>query len=233
MPVNCADWAETFSTLPRWACPTCLKSHLSPRDKKLHAESRGELAQQLRPTKSGSSKRLVCLLECNHCQELVTICGDGHPDEGIRVVSIYPPVMPISLPGKIPRAVRDNVVSAAQLFWSDHNAAAVRLRQAIERTLDDHNIALEDDQGRKIDLGARVASADNQVFTIEIKDLIRCIKEAGDIGAHQSHLSRADVLTSFDAIETALHYLYDRASHRVIQEARAAHGKMIRRRHER
>ncbi len=232
MPINLAEWQDEFSTLPRWLCPTCFNSYLSPRNEKLHGESRGVLAQKFRPAKSGPSKRLICLLECNYCQELVTICGDGHPDEGFRVASMYPPILPIKLPPDTPRTVRDNIVHAAQLLWPDQNAAAVRLRQAIERILDDQGISANDEQGRKLELGKRIDDIDHPHFSNEIKYLLRIIKDYGDNGAHKADLARGNVLTSFASMEVLLDKLYDTNFNRVVKAARSARGETLRRRNE-
>jgi hypothetical protein len=202
-------------------------------------ESRAERISMNDPAanRDDSTARFVAHLQCDAptCGETGTIAGnrnafsyrvsfedDGYEtDISYEVLSIIPSPLPFRIPKQVPRPIELLIREAAALFWSDHKAAATRIREAVEAILTDigipetlptlhHRI----ENLRKLEDGKWAEQA----------ELIEAAKWIGNLATHET-ITRDDALDAFDMLETVLEDIFVRSRHELLAKARATNAR--------
>ncbi len=157
MPVDRAQWAQKFRRLPRWACPTCQRGHLRTRREGFLQEETGPSRKNRDDPAWDPTWTLGCfttIMRCDdpNCGDLVIIAGDLTYTEGIldeegqdyeeeyRVTLVAPGLKPFKIAAEVPDDIAEHITSAGGLFWSDAEAAANKLRQAVEAFLTNRGV---------------------------------------------------------------------------------------------
>jgi hypothetical protein len=125
-----------------------------------------------------------------------------------RIESFIPAPSPFRLDSKVPANVADLVKGAASLLWADHDAAANKIRQAVEALLDERGVKKYPRAGprksinthSRIELFAKTAQ--------EAAGLLMAVKWIGNEGSHTGGLTRDDILDALEMVEEVLDVVY-------------------------
>jgi len=212
--MNREDFEGPFDpdSLPPWPCPSCRRGTLIvsvPEDLRVE-ETRAskEAVSNENWEPDWVTERFSLRLQCTRCDDFVlmlgqTVAAEFYDDDGrgwkhhLAPSFSEPPLPLFPIPSPCPDAIRSTVVAAFRLFWSDHAAAASKLRVALE-------LLFPKDPGSKASLNSRILASAGD----EVRDLFMAVKWLGNFGAHQTDLDREHVLDAFELVELALaeHY---------------------------
>ena len=217
-------WNECIQSLG-WLCGRCQQGQLRQTGKNLLEQSTAEtnLVQGedwFEPEMAET--RFAGLLVCDNpdCRDPVAIAGTLQRDyfqidvseydiqENFRVQAITPAPAPFHISEKVPEAVKFKVIAAAGLFWSDLEAAANMVRQAVETLLDQQKVHKYPATGPR-----RAVSLHNRILDFQKKnpsagDALLAVKWIGNAGSHKGGLDRDAVLDGFELLEHALEETY-------------------------
>lgn len=234
---------------PPWPCPTCGKGTLALSKDTLVAHetvsskrSHGDDGWDPDWIDYTFTAWLIC--SNSACGELVAVAGTGseeceHDEDGEMSSSPYympqylhpaPDMFQIS--AKCPKSVTEPLRASFALFWQDSSAAASRLRIAIERTLDSVRVKTRRKTRsggfERLSLHKRIEefAGSNRILGAQLMAL----KWLGNVGSHDAHATRDDLLDAFEIFENVLGELIEERSKRVSQLAKTLHKKHVRRR---
>lgn len=227
-------------------CPTCQRGHYAVVADSFHTR----LDANSREMQDGHDDwdvewlrwRFSGLLGCSNaaCQETAAVAGIKRVEENqidwdelvrtdrYEITSFTPSPLPFPLRDEYPEDVSALLRLAADIYWPDPEAAANKIRQAVEALLTHRRIprtVLGGDRKRhRLPLHQRIVRFEEA--DRETAQLLFAVKWLGNAGSHVGGLAREDVLIGFDMLEHVLERLYVRAGPRLL--ARAA--RIIRRR---
>ncbi|MFI2754187.1 DUF4145 domain-containing protein [Cellulomonas sp. P22] len=218
-----ADWFEE-DAWPTISCPVCLRGDLAPVSV-LPIDT--GISQRLRAHEAFEPEWIAGFftahLKCQRggCDETAVALGDmkvdysNHPDDTwdgqyatflqLRHVLPAPPL--VEVVEACPEPVRDRLNEAALVIWSDANAAANRLRLAVEEVLDDQSIDRVAHNGHQLKTHARIERFRSK--NARVADALEAVKWIGNQGSHEDSLTRADVVAGAQILAHALELLYD------------------------
>jgi hypothetical protein len=169
----------------------------------------------------------VTRLRCasSSCKEATLVIGEmrvkpvmhglswhGEYDEFLTPRYFYPSLrVPATLPPKVPPGVVDLLEKAVAVIWQDPNAAANRLRAAIEAILDQKRVRKT---VPKTNGGRRSLSTHGRIKEFgeaqpAAGQLLEAVKWIGNEGSHSEKLTGEDVLEAMEILVHALLLLYD------------------------
>lgn len=236
--------AEDLRRLDRWvtqahwphvACPACLVGHLSLDVIEAAASERTTLVFRASHNPLDLSGTFRGLMRCAipACRETVSIAGDytvdiDVDDEGRTVeVDIYrlrfatPSLKIIILPLGTPDVVAKAINSAASVIWADSNAAANRLRMAIDELLTAYRMPrFRNSNGRRIRLTTDARIKEFRRYEARVADTLEAVKWIGNQGSHEAGLSVTDVLDGADLLGFAIRDLYDKSEEQMERKIR-------------
>jgi hypothetical protein len=158
------------------------------------------------------------------------VTSEGIEDDpglaGFSVRHVLPAFPLMSLPAGVPASVTSLIEEASSVLLSDPNAAATRIRTAIERLLDEQNVRKRSQKNKS----ARLTTHDRIVeFALTRPDVaaqLMAVKWIGNIGSHESVPLPLDaVLRGTEHFAHALELLYDRDGQRLKRLADAINRK--------
>jgi hypothetical protein len=183
--------------------------------------------------------RFTAHLKCDFagCGETATLAGnylrswvsDG-TDEGLtetsyQALSIIPSPLPFRVAPRVPRAIQEVIAEVGTLFWSDHEAAANRVREVIEAILTDLGVPTLHPSGKSMNLHLRIDSFRKMDGKwAEQADIVEAVKWIGNEGTHDT-LTRDDVLDAFDMLETVVEDIYVRTRVELLEKVRATNAR--------
>ena len=239
MPVSREDWQDGFRRLPDWPCPTCKKGRLKLIPDTLQSRETGpSVAARDEPAWEPEwiTERFIAMLQCDQpgCGEIASVSGSKElewfedwesqeqwSEDVLKPMSITPAPTPIRIAENTPNDVRQVIEGAARLLWSDREAAANKLRQAIELLMDHRKvIKTRTSKGKRhaLSLHARI-----QEFAKKDRangDLLLAVKWIGNSGSHPGGASRDTVFDIFDMVEHVLEDLYGTTRQRLMEKAK-------------
>lgn len=220
-PENLDDW-------PHIPCPTCKRGALLPVPDSFAAEesvtSRSLYAHDAwEPDwiQGGFHCVLTCRKEtCDHVRVIgeMSVGYGGRPGvqyEQYLTPSMFFPALPLLESRDLcPPEVGERVDAAAKILWLDPNAAANRIRSAVEALLDDRGVIRTklNRTGKTVRL-----NLDNRIATFktalqqhaDAADLLLAVKWIGNVGSHEDVLRVLDVLEGVEFLDHALSLIYD------------------------
>jgi hypothetical protein len=233
MSINRALWESPLNKthVPRWPCPRCGAAALAIVKDSFHTAFDAETvrARQLDRDypSEGETGRFVCLLQCGAqgCKETCAVAGDYDTwavdvDQGYdefsscTPISITPPPPVIQIPEECPEAVKQEVVAAFMLHWSDYASCLNRIRNALELLLTDLKVPRSTVNKYKkrveIKLHARIEILQRKKPKLRsICTRMMAVKHLGNAGSHSGvEVERKDVFDGFDILERVLHDMY-------------------------
>ena len=224
MPVDKRHWGEAISAF-HWLCGRCQSGHIRRNPNAWFEEA---TADTLRARDHDAWEpdwdrlRFIGLFRCDNpaCLDPVSVCGVLHnehfqvgPTEydvttTYWVSSISPAPIPFPIGDAIPEDVAVRLRSAAGLLWSDHDAAANKIRQAVEAMLDERRVKKFPRTGPRVSIALHRRIQDFAAINPSAADHLLAIKWIGNAGSHVGGLSREDVLDALDLMEVALEEIY-------------------------
>lgn len=235
-------WCSTLSKLsaPSWPCPECTRGTLNLVPKSLTFKE--TISSQRAHGAEGWDPELISYtftawLKCSHivCGQEVVVSGVGgveawyDNEEGTTGWSDYfaprwcsPMPDLFQFPAKCPVDVKKQLRASFRLFWSDHAAAASKVRIALECLLNHLGVPKrkKDKNGKFADLSLHKRVEILQQGESDIGSQLMALKWLGNTGSHEAQVSRDDLLDAFEILEHALSELIDRRSEKVIELAK-------------
>jgi hypothetical protein len=166
----------------------------------------------------------IAMLRCDSgiCGESVAVSGlsyqSGYVDDeaGINYETVYdlkyayPPLHLFPIPKPTPPEVQAEIIAAFALVWSDPDAAATRVRLAVERLLDHFRIP----RRKRTKIRMERLSLHRRIERFSEKrpeqgHQLFAIKWLGNAGAHESALTRDDIFDAFEILSHVLDELLD------------------------
>ena len=249
MAIDRSLWTQTFkeNDPPSWACPTCgLGSLASVKGSFKIEETRAssDAHQEDGWEPDWIQHRFIGMLKCSRtqCGDIVIIAGDtvseeyyepdpsnpyNYIDYGVetrlRPRYVLPAPALFRMPPDTPEDVRDEIIGAFQLFWTDYGACANKLRSALEALMDHFNVkktAINRKNKRvRVDLHGRI-----ELFRTrapDVADHLLAAKWIGNTGVHAGRLNDSDIFDALDMIEFALDELIAKRSSQLKKIAKA------------
>lgn len=169
-------------------------------------------------------------LKCDEtaCGEVVHLIGDvelvqtevrtpdgdvtwGYEDV-LRIQAAFPAPPLFRLSNNVPRSVRNELLVAFRMYWTDRSACVSRLRTAVERLLDDQKIPREktSQSGKvsRMDLKQRIDAFTSGVAHAE---QLQGLRNIGNLGTHggSDDVTDEDLFDAVDVLEFVLTGIYD------------------------
>ncbi|MER8852863.1 DUF4145 domain-containing protein [Mesorhizobium australicum] len=213
-------WREKYpeDSYPAFPCPKCKNGLL----KKVKDKSVTVWEESEDPMIAGG--KFTSFFACSHafCRTVAVLSGiassgpyyyidqDGE-EQMDEETNFYPKSMIpgpriITIPGKTPKAVRDEITKSFGLFWTDKSSAANKLRNAVEEILADFGIPKATPSGKFVALGIRLDRAEK--LDIAHHGTMVALKDVGNTGSHEGALPLKDLLDAYDIFEDALEDIY-------------------------
>jgi hypothetical protein len=210
---------------PMWPCSTCRAGVLQLDKGSLrHTTTNKSMAEQNEDWWGPEHvvMSFTAWAKCSTCGESFALAGTGSvevvQDENFDTDYIdvfdlkycHPTLNIIPLSNNWPDGVRDALVAAFSLYWTDRPSAAGRIRVALERLLDHLGIAGTGAKGNYLTLDTRI-----DLFTkndVVHGPYLMAIKWLGNVGAHTVDVMADDILDAFDVLEHVLGEVVDKKS---------------------
>lgn len=221
---------------PHVACPACLAGHLALDTIKPVASERSARSYDRSGNPGDLSGIFHGLLRCAipTCREAVAIVGDycvdpDADDDGwtsmfdfFRLRFATPALKIILPPPMTPEPAIKAIESAAAVVWADPNAAANRLRVAIDELLTAYGMPrFRNSNGKRRRIPTDIRIKEFKQYEGGVADTLEAVKWIGNQGSHESRLSTTDVLDGADLLSFALKQLYDRSEDEIGRRVRA------------
>lgn len=237
MTVDRSMWASAFrNDLPDWNCPSCGRGRFALVPDTLAIKETGPSAALHNEEgwdPDWIEQRFSAFLECTNrqCKEIAVVSGtasvDHYPidhneyvtDKVLKVEYVCPAPIPIALSESTPEAMREAIHQASTLIWSNPQAAANHIRQAVENMMDDLGIASTNIAGKRINLHWRIAEFKKE--DEESGTFLEAIKWLGNSGSHVGGLSRDDVFDAFNILEHVIEERYGNKRTALIAKVKA------------
>ncbi|MGF0320572.1 DUF4145 domain-containing protein [Nocardia fluminea] len=209
-------WFRT-GNWPVLPCPACSKGKLTADDEHLkHLQSPSTYGWESGGDPTDIRGIFHGFLFCNAqaCRERVAVVGDyavqydidDNLDHYFRVRVLHPPVPVVEIPDSVPGSIRQTLLRAAGLAWSDPSAGIALLRQSIERLMDEQGIAATTANDKFRPLHQRLT--DFRAIESEVADLLEAVKWVGNEGTHPGGLDAVDFVEAAELVELALKLLF-------------------------
>lgn len=224
-----------YGSVPKFRCPQCGNGRLI-------ADRAGIRVKEPEYSKivcrdpdcepDWSTERFSIELKCDEvsCGEISYVTGDTvaereydeefHTDVWVSLLrprSFYPAPPIISVPEQVPGEIQRELNKAFELYWTDLNATANRLRVSVERIMDQQGVPHEalNKNGvmGRLDLNGRIA-----VFgktNTEHAETLTALRMIGNLGSHGGDVQREAILDAFEVFEDSLAELYGERSARL------------------
>mgnify|MGYP003042699446 CR=1 FL=1 len=241
MPLDRSPWTKEIAdheSLP-WDCPYCTRGHLAICEDSLQ---KGETRDSAEGHEHDAWEpewidgRFACLLRCSNCTGKIAVAGKyrvednrhydpaiGEVDDSVTIlIPLFFSEAPhiVRLPERTPSKVSDALAASFSLYWHDPDAAANRIRAAVEALLTARGVKQTSGTGRGGRTGRRLTLHQRiELFAAKaplLADKVMAIKWIGNAGSHSRPLDREDVLDGLEIMEYALNELYFKQRERVV-----------------
>ena len=221
--------------VPEYPCPSCGKSKLSKKafvSETNAATKRNGDSEAWEPDWDEYVFSLT--LECKGCLETVFVSGDGYVDEEIDVDEhenwsrqwvvkyrpkyFFPALRFIEYPKATPREVKENVDSAAALFYANPAASCNALRMAAEEVLTSLGVA-EAGVGEFVSLASRIKKLPEDSTERNLLDAIRW--QCNDVSHSKSIITYADAEDTFNLMNLLIEEAYSDRKRKIKELAKA------------
>jgi hypothetical protein len=233
---------------PLWLCPYCASGRLLLSKQTLHQVETAESAE----IREGGdwepdwlTERFVAIAICNACGDPVTIAGEEEIqpsndfEEQYRVVLapkfVRPAPIIVPRPDSLPESVRNPLIAAEGLFWSDQAACANAIRSTVEAILTDQRVkkSAVNKKGKRVPLTLHSRIDEfGKKRDRELSDKMLAVKWIGNAGSHAGTSPTVDDLfDGFDLLHNVLDEVYAQKSKRLAtlaKQIRKAKGPLSR-----
>jgi hypothetical protein len=237
--------AEDLRRLDRWvtrdswphvACPVCPVGHLTLDTAEAVRSERSNRVFNITHDPCDLSGKFRGLMRCAipACREPVVIAGDYTVDVDVdedgetcyadffRLRFATPALKIIVPPPATPKSIIKAIENAATIIWADPNAAANRLRVAIDELLTAYRMPrFRNSNGKRLRIPTDQRIKEFRRYEGEVGDALEAVKWIGNQGSHETSISAKDVLDGADLLSFALKQLYDRSEAEIQRQIRA------------
>lgn len=218
-------WFGHFSRsrIPRHRCPSCISGRLLSTNESLSILE-PEYSKKCRQNEDWEPdwdvERFSLKLSCDNadCGEQCFVIGDTLIQEdydeefgwglesALRPRAFFPAPPIIDVPSDMPVDVMKQIRKSFELFWSDFNSCANRLRVSVEVLLDTLKVARvsTDKNGKTVplDLNGRIALFAK--IEPDHAETLTALRMIGNLGSHGDAVGREALLDAFEIYEDAL-----------------------------
>jgi len=113
--------------------------------------------------------------------------------------------MIFEIPEKSPKDIRDEIMVAFELYWSNPNACLNRIRVTAELLLTHFGISTQSNNGKFLTLGPRIQILRNT--NPALADILDKIRLLANEASHTASARRAHALDGFEFLKEALESL--------------------------
>lgn len=221
--------AKPIESWPRPLCTSCRNGHIefaSPTQDESHDSVVAHNDPHWDP--EWTTGTFVVRGQCSNseCQQAVHGTGDywvgrsetsededtGIPDLCIlyAITTLYPPLLMMPIPKTAPDQVREAVLRASRVLFTDPGLAATALRATVERFLTSQGISTTRPNGKFRNAHERIDEwKGNDPTHPAVANLFYAVKWLGNAGTHEdSDLTTAEVLEGADMLNEAFHRLF-------------------------
>lgn len=159
---------------------------------------------------------------CGHarCGEAVVVLGKctyryGYGDDGNTVTrrsfhptAMYPPPPVIAAAEEVPDRIRDVLSVSFGLFWTNGESCAGRLRVVVELILEQEGFPAEPSPGKFVALDRRIDRWSSIYGASGIATSFKAIKWLGNVGAHETEVSRDRLLDAYEILDRVLKQMF-------------------------
>lgn len=135
----------------------------------------------------------------------------------LRIRGFFPAPPIIEVPRQVPKNVQLELAKAFELYWSDLNATANRLRVTVELIMDEqgvpHEVLSKKGSMVRLDLNSRIAIF-GKTHTSHAETLT-ALRMIGNLGSHKGDVQPEPILDAFEVFEDSLAELYGERSVRI------------------
>jgi len=238
-PVNAVS--RYFSDRPdaEYACPTCKKGLLTPRQ---------ETFTKIEPSYSEAEHHredwepdwiryrftFTCVCSRKECGETAYVSGSGSVDrryveddesewyDYFRIRAFYPAPVLCSIPDKVSEKVASLLENSFSLYWVDVSAAANALRASLENLLDELQIPRTEKKAKgttfRISLHRRLELWSKKQE--EYAELCFALKEVGNLGSHGESVHDKHYFAALEIYGHVLAQLYENDAERMKELAK-------------
>jgi hypothetical protein len=259
MTVDRSLWNNMIASFPAWVCPSCQRGHVrqSPDSQIVKAETGASKKAQKEEenwTPEWVIKRFVTLLKCDDasCEEIIAVSGTCHTREVdwnydssettfidlFEIQATVPAPLPFIISESVPAQIVEQLKAAASHMWSDPEAAANKIRQAVEVLLTEQKIAryTKDKRGKRRTITLHDRIKLYQKKQPNVADHLLAVKWIGNAGSHTGNLDLAMLFDGLDILEVVLDDIYQKTRAKINKKVRLINkskGKAIRSSHSR
>lgn len=218
--------------IPKWLCPIC-NGHLQLDGKAFNfyetlswinrtlVEHPDWIEEEMEYTFTGK-------INCPKCNYILTVNGRGKLIEDQIVLStgvsydnthhrfwplyFFPTLDLFQINNKCPKKVREEIIKAFNLFWCDLSSYANKIRNAVERLMDEKRIKkYHKPKGsrKEVILSLHQRLELFKAKQPEISDHLMAIKWLANVGSHAGEIKLNDALDGFELLEYCIEKLYD------------------------
>lgn len=232
-----AVWQACYGrgSIPKFKCPRCEKGRLIADSSGIRIKQPEFSIIECRHEdhEPDWDRERFCLeLKCDEatCGEISFAVGDTvaerYYDEEfntdvweslLRPRSFFPAPPIIDVPKQLPREILSELNKAFELYWTDLNATANRLRVSVELIMDQQKVPHETLNKKgvmsRLDLNGRIA-----VFgktNTDHAETLTALRMIGNLGSHGGDVQREAILDAFEVFEDSLAELYGERSARL------------------
>lgn len=233
MPVDPAlfDFAkpiEARQPLPRPSCPSCQAGYIGfspPTEYEGHASLSARDEPAFEPEWVSGTFVVHGVCENPECKQ--DVHGTGTYDVGYSqkswheeyepsyssyytVTHLHPPILMMPIPKSAPDEVREAVLRASRVLFTDPGLAATALRATVERFLTSQGISATGSNGQFRNVHKRIDEwRDADQTRPAVADLLFAVKWLGNAGTHEdSDLTTIEVLDGARVLDEAFHRLF-------------------------
>ncbi len=169
-----------------------------------------------------AQSRFTGWFSCGHskCGEAVAVLGHctyryayGHSGETItkrrfHPKAMHPPPPVIETADEVPDDIRSVLLVSFRLLWTSSESCAGRLRVVVELILEHDGFPSEPSPGKFVSLDKRIKNWESFYGASGIAKSLMAIKWLGNVGTHETDVSRDRLLDAYEILDRVLKRIY-------------------------
>ncbi|MFY7938069.1 MAG: DUF4145 domain-containing protein [Flavobacterium sp.] len=226
-------WTQRFfyeGSKIEWHCPNCgAKSLEILKDKFVSEETQDSRNMRLKDDNWETNwieLNISGQMQCKNCKEFVFFIGKGNPEEfgyydpqiddyvqevqtSFIPLYVYPTIHIFEIPEKCPTIVKDGIIESFNIYWTDLESCANKIRISLEHLMDSFKIKKFTLSSQRKRIPLTLHSRINLFPISEVKDILLAIKWIGNAGSHsKTSLETIDIIETYKLYEFALQKIY-------------------------
>lgn len=165
-------------------------------------------------------------LQCKNCKEFVFFIAKGNPEEygfydpkvddyveiiqtSFTPIYVFPTIHIFEIPEKCPEIVKNGIIESFNIYWTDLESCANKIRISLEHLMDSYKIKKHRLSSQRKRIPVSLHSRINLFPMSDVKDILLAIKWIGNEGSHsKTSLETIDIIETYKLYEYALQKIY-------------------------